>query len=263
MQSSLDPDLLAPGPIREFRLDLTTRCNLRCVYCAVSQPWYAGEDMAADIVQKAVPAIAQIATYNELWCVSVNGHGETTFMEGWTEHVGPLLEAGLPVALTSNLAKDYSDDELRVLGGIHTIAVSIDTCDRQLLRRLRRRVDVRQIVTNINLIRAAAPGRPPHFHFLSGLYDQNSLQLDAFVRFAAALGVEAMNFWNMAKYDYDAAKIPQGDRPLPLDELAEDELRVCLTAVARGFEVARDRGVAINVHGDFVYRLADKLGMHV
>src|SRR5260370_29161219 len=78
-------DLLGPGPIREVRLDLTTRCDLRCVYCAVSQPWYDGADMGTEVLQKAVPAILQIAAHNQLEYFSVAGHGETTFMPGWAE----------------------------------------------------------------------------------------------------------------------------------------------------------------------------------
>lgn len=210
-----------------------------------------------------MPAITQIATYNKIGTMSVNGHGETTIVEGWTEVVLPLIDTGLPVGLTTNLAKDYSDEELGVLGRIHTIAVSIDTCDRELLRRMRRRVDVRQIVTNINRIRAAALDRPPHFHFLSGLYDKNSPHLEEFARFAIALGVELMNFWQMGKYDYDAARIPEEERPLPLDELPDDRLRPCLESVARGFQVLRDHGVGIYVHGDHISRLAARLGMHV
>jgi molybdenum cofactor biosynthesis enzyme MoaA len=259
---TLDADLLGPGPIREVRIDLTTRCNLRCVYCAVSQPDYDGRDMAAEVLKKAVPTVLQIAAHNQIEYLSVAGHGETTFMQGWTEVVAALIES-LPVTLTSNLAKEYSAEELHVLGRIQAIAVSIDTCDRELLRRMRRRVDVRQIVTNINLIRAAGLDRPPHFYFLSGLYDQNSLHLEAFARFAVALGIEAMGFWDLSKYDYDAAAIPERDRPRPLDELSEDELRLRLQCIAKGFEILRAHGVAVNPHGDFIYRLADKVSMHV
>ena len=263
MQMPFDADLLSPGPIREFRLDLTTRCNLRCVYCAVSQPGYVGSDMAKEVLKRALPSIRQIAVHNKLETVSVNGHGETTFAESWTDVCRELIDAGLPVGLTTNLARGYSDEELRVLSGIHTIAVSIDTCDRDLLRRMRRKVDVRQIVMNINSIRSAQLANPPHFHFLSGLYDKNSLHLEAFARFAVALRIETMCFWNMTKYDYEAAQIPEQDRALPLDELDDHELRVRLERIAAGFQILKEHGVGINVHGDFISRLAEKVGVDV
>ena len=79
-------DLLGPGVIDYIRLDLTTRCNLRCVYCAVSQADYQGFDMAPDIVEKAKQAIVDLARHNSLVAVDVNGHGETTIVEGW-EHI--------------------------------------------------------------------------------------------------------------------------------------------------------------------------------
>jgi sulfatase maturation enzyme AslB (radical SAM superfamily) len=88
---TVDADLLAPGPIHEIRLDLTMRCNLRCVYCLVSQPWYDGQDMTSEVLEKAVPGILQIAAHNQVGCLNVNGHGETTFIEGWTKVVELLI----------------------------------------------------------------------------------------------------------------------------------------------------------------------------
>jgi sulfatase maturation enzyme AslB (radical SAM superfamily) len=61
---TLDADLLAPGLISEVRIDPTTRCNLRCVYCAVSQPDYNGEDMGTAVLERAVPAILGAARRN-------------------------------------------------------------------------------------------------------------------------------------------------------------------------------------------------------
>lgn len=181
---------------------------------------------------------------------------------GWTDVVDALAEARLPIGITTNLAKTYSKNELRALGKIHTIAVSIDTSDQRLLRRLRRHVDERQIVTNINLIRAETLDRPPHFHFISGLYDLNSVYLEEFSRFAVALGIEWMNFWNLLKhYDYDASGIPADDRPMPLDELPIDRLRQCLGCIGRSFEVLRKHNIPISVHGNFVYRLAEGAGV--
>src|SRR5205823_2860277 len=78
-------DLLVSLPAREVRLSLTTRCNLRCVYCAVSQSTYQGSDMTADVAHQATAAILRIALEHKLRAVHVNGHGETTFVPGWVD----------------------------------------------------------------------------------------------------------------------------------------------------------------------------------
>src|SRR5229473_3618387 len=132
MSNEITQDLLASLPPREIRLALTTRCNLRCVYCAVSQSTYQGSDMPADLAHQATAEILKIAHDHELRAVHVNGHGETTFVPGWVDICKPLLLEKLPLWIISNLAKVFSTEELEVLGQMHTIAVSIDTADPDL-----------------------------------------------------------------------------------------------------------------------------------
>src|ERR1041385_637264 len=126
--------LLVSGPLYEVRLDLTTRCNLRCVYCAVSQSTYRGEDMPMDNARHAVGMVAELARFHKPDAVHVNGHGETTFMSGWIELCNRLLAEDLFLWMTTNLAKRYSQEELDVLSRMSVIMVSIDTADARLLR---------------------------------------------------------------------------------------------------------------------------------
>jgi molybdenum cofactor biosynthesis enzyme MoaA len=58
--------LLGPGPIQQLRLDVTSRCNLRCVYCAVSHPKYRGLDMSDAIVRQSIDLALELAKYNPL-----------------------------------------------------------------------------------------------------------------------------------------------------------------------------------------------------
>jgi molybdenum cofactor biosynthesis enzyme MoaA len=138
-------DLLASGPIREIRFDLTTRCNLRCVYCAVSLPDYVGSDMPIEMASQTVTAIAGLMRYNPHNPVSINGHGETTFMRDWVNISQQLLDRNIPIRITTNLAKRYSGIEIGILARMHMIGVSIDTSDPDLLRRMRRKVDINRI----------------------------------------------------------------------------------------------------------------------
>ena len=209
--------LLDPGPITDIRLDLTTRCNLRCVYCAVSQPDYIGEDMDSAVVQAATTFIRQMSRYQMISGVGINGHGETTFVPGWTEACRDIVALGLPVNIISNLAKAFTAEELDALGSLHTISVSIDTADRGLLQRIRRRVDVRQIITNIIAIRAAAMRRnrpSPQFQFFCGLYDKNSLQVQELAWLAVALNIQKVQFWDLFAHSYAGLNVPPSDRRL-------------------------------------------------
>src|SRR5438552_3550832 len=121
MQAEIADDMLVAVPVREVRLSLTTRCNLRCVYCAVSQSNYLAMDMPADVLRQATAAILSIAGDHRLRAVHVNGHGETTLVSGWVHICKALLDEKIPLTITSNLAKVFSADELVVLSQMEAI----------------------------------------------------------------------------------------------------------------------------------------------
>jgi MoaA/NifB/PqqE/SkfB family radical SAM enzyme len=266
LMDQIPAHLLRPAEIREIRLDVTTRCNLRCVYCAVSQTTYEGHDMPRGLMECATDYIKKLAKYHSFGSIGVNGHGETTIAAGWVNILSDFLQQGLELDITTNLAREYTATEFDVLSRMRSIAVSIDTADRILLRRTRRKVDVRQIVMNIQLIRAAALRmlcKPPTFTFLAGLYDKNSMLVEDFARLSIALGIHTVQFWNLNKYPYENTDVAPEDRVLPLDDLPDDELRPRVEAVYRAIELLRRNRIVVNVAGGFVDVLARRVGINV
>ncbi len=256
--------LTRPATIRQIRLDLTTRCDLRCVYCAVSQKSYQGQDMPKVIRERAVALVGRIGTYHGLEPVDINGHGETTFADGWVETCRHLLLRDIPLRLTTNLAREYTQEEIEVLACMRSVAISIDTCDRALLRRLRRKVDVRQIVMNIQLIRASALRlyrKSPRFSFLTGLYDKNALLVEDLARFAVALGVYKMGFWSLTHYPYDHTDVGLEDQVFPLDDLADTDLLPRVQAILSAIRLLRENRLEVDVHADFIRVLARRVGL--
>src|SRR5213079_2481089 len=47
-------DLLASDRTQVAHLEFTSRCNLRCVYCAVSQPTYSGRDLEHEQLESII-----------------------------------------------------------------------------------------------------------------------------------------------------------------------------------------------------------------
>lgn len=263
MPIAVDSGLLRPGPIRQVRFDLSSRCNLRCVYCAVSHPNYQGADMSDANARRVVTLIVELARHNHLDPVDLNGHGETTFREGWTEICFALIERGIRVRLTSNFAKTFDENELEALACMDSIAISIDTADRKLLQSVRRRVDLRQIVTNMALVKTAAlklHRTPPKFGFLCGLYDKNALDWEAFARFVVASSVSHIGIWSLTVHP-DGLDVPEGESVLPLDDLPDSELRPRILSVLRGLNLLQRHGVSVAVQGGFIEILAKRVGL--
>ena len=144
--------LLTSDFTRTLQLELTSNCDLRCVYCAVSQPDYRGQDLAIDDFDALVDQLVS----RGIRMIQINGHGETTIIRGWHDRVRALTGRGLRVSLISNFARLFSSLELEALAEVEEIAISIDTHDPEVLKKLRRRVSLGNILVNMAGVRMAA-----------------------------------------------------------------------------------------------------------
>ncbi len=191
---------LLKGHTRVVFLEFTSRCNLRCIYCAVSQPGYVGRDMPTDDFDRLVEDMKALGVVQ----VCINGHGETTLLPDWQKNVRKIASAGLSMSIISNFARLMSDAELEAMAHVANIQVSIDTFRAELLRKLRRRVDVRNILTNMVRVHAAASrlGIPkPKFSWSCVITDKNAFDLVDYVHFALACGVREVTLCNLIKRD--------------------------------------------------------------
>jgi hypothetical protein len=238
------------GAIERVMLDLTTRCNLRCVYCAVSLPNYRGMDMGPDILDKAISDIAELAR-TQTFKVCISGHGETTMLPHWVDVCDQLFAFGLELELITNLSKSYSPQEVIALSKIRHLIVSVDTIDRELLRTIRRSVDADRIVANICRIRSVAirDDRPaPFFHFSTGLFDKSVSGLRELAAMATTLEIGSITFWDLLEYERDAdatdAIVVRG-----LTTIAEPELTPLLATLDSALELLRQHGVHAEIAG--------------
>jgi MoaA/NifB/PqqE/SkfB family radical SAM enzyme len=216
--------------------------------------------MSSDVLRRICQTITELLLFDDVEPVDLNGHGETTILRGWTEVVLRLAEQGVRVRLTSNFAKDFGDDELYALSLMSDIAISIDSSDRQFLRTIRRRVDLRQIITNMIMIRTTAlkyHRKPPRFSFLCGLYDRNTLDWDQFARFAVSCRVQHVGLWNLTIHP-DIA-IGANEKVLALDDLSDAELVPRLRCIRQGLAILERHRITYDVQGDFISALMKRV----
>ncbi len=178
-------------------LELTTGCNLRCSYCALSLPDYLGEDMDADLIEK-------VLAYLSAWQIpvaSINVHGETTRLDRWQEIANRLFASGTKLHVISNFSRAFGLDEVTTLSHFSGIRVSVDSFDRRRLRQLRSGTDPRIVVDNLMRIRTQAllDGRPPPEFGLNCVITETSLEtLKALTATAAQLGIKDLMLHNAA-----------------------------------------------------------------
>jgi hypothetical protein len=120
-------------------IEFTSKCNLRCTFCTLSHPDYVGRDAAPETIE----TIKRLLAEGNVRSVSISGHGETTIFPGWEHHARELLQAGQALTTITNLAKILTDEEARTFSYFSALRVSIDSPDREQLKQIRRKVDLR------------------------------------------------------------------------------------------------------------------------
>lgn len=231
------------------QIELTTGCNLRCIYCALSDPGYTPHIMSDEVFYK----IVDMCVKARVRMVNVAGHGESTNLPDWNEKIQLLLSHGFPLQITTNVALPWSWEEADLMSRFVHVMVSLDTVDQDLLRRLRRKVDLRTIIHNITLLRSAAllNDRPiPRLAFTCVLSDQSVQNLDRLVALAKSLECE-LNLSNLIELHGVTE-----DPPRSLFSLSGAELAVACAHYQRALELAHRLKVPFNVHPNLSAYLA-------
>lgn len=142
-------DLCDAAPLQAITVELTSKCDLRCVYCPKSDKELEktsgrNMDMSQDNVQKAAAATAALAPE----MVVLGGTGETTTRRDWMECCKLFKNGSRPLFnINSNFARVLSDEEISYLAEFDLIQISIDTTDEHLLRQMRRKVSLQTIAS--------------------------------------------------------------------------------------------------------------------
>jgi cyclic pyranopterin phosphate synthase len=125
--------------VRDLRISVTDRCNLRCVYCmpAEGMPWLPREEI---LTYEEITRFSRIALGLGVTGVRLTG-GEPTVRQDLPVLVRMLndLAPDLDLSLTTNAVKLAAmADELRD-AGLKRVNVSLDTLDRARFQAIARR----------------------------------------------------------------------------------------------------------------------------
>ena len=140
--------------VRDLRISVTDRCNLRCVYCmpAEGMPW-----LSKDLIlsYEEIARVSRIALGLGVTGIRLTG-GEPTVRADLPVLVKMLsdLRPGLDLSLTTNALKLAAMAEDLRAAGLTRVNVSLDTLDRERFHRIARRDRLADVLAGLEAARA-------------------------------------------------------------------------------------------------------------
>lgn len=199
MVSAISESLLQSSSTETAHIEMTSQCNLRCVYCAVSQPSYRGFDLNLDCIEEVLDTLKD----RRVKYLYVNGHGETTMIANWESTCLKMLDRGFRLKIVSNFSRKLRESEIDVFCKFHEICVSCDTTDPELFTLLRRKAKLSNLFENIERIKSRCremkiPG--PRFAWSVVVCDRTVFGLVEVVQKGIDLGISHFEFCNLTRY---------------------------------------------------------------
>ena len=139
--------------VRDLRISVTDRCNLRCVYCmpAEGMPWLPREQI---LTYEEIARFARVCLGLGVTGIRLTG-GEPTVRQDLPVLVRMLgaLAPDLDLSLTTNAVKLAAmADELRA-AGLRRVNVSLDTLDRERFQSIARRDRLGDVLAGLDAAR--------------------------------------------------------------------------------------------------------------
>lgn len=244
-------------PLSVVQIEVTKDCNLRCVYCGVSQPHYVVDAMSTELLQGVADILDELPKNVSL---IINGHGETTHHPDWLILGKRIADLGLHARLTTNLARLLKDEEAACLAHFRSIEVSVDSVDPVLLREVRRHVRLANILKNIEKIRHFAKSlrrRGPRFTISCGIYDANFSSLEKMVPFCVDNKISSVTFWPLLKHE----DLPGVANVYPVTSLAPDQIGAAVSHVETTLARLHDAGIRTVIAGEFLDQWREEAGL--
>ena len=208
--------------IRDVRLSVTDRCNLRCQYCmpAEGMPWLDRDAILSfDELERLVTVLASIGVQD----VRLTG-GEPLVRREFPRLAGLLAAiAGVhSVSVTTNGLLLERDGAALIRAGIRRFNISIDSLERQRFFEITRRDGLPRVLRGLELL-AAAPGCAVIKINVVGMRGFTEPEILPMAEFARAHGYE-VRFIEFMPLDADHAWEPSR-------VLTGEEIRAAIHAV--------------------------------
>ena len=215
--------------VRDLRVSVTDRCNLRCTYCmpADGMAWLPRSELLSfEEIERVARVCVERFGFDG---IRITG-GEPTVRAGLPVLVERLAALGVDLAMTTNgVSLGLVADDLR-RAGLNRVNVSCDSLRPERFARLTRRHDLDKVIDGIDAAVAAGFSTVKmNCVLVRGVNDDEIVDLAAFAR-ARGVTLRYIEFMPL-----DASGAWTGDAVVPLEEVvATVDAAFPLEAVSEG-----------------------------
>ncbi len=217
--------------VRDLRLSITDRCNLRCVYCmpAEGMPWLPKQDL---LTYEELARFTRVCLECGVHSVRLTG-GEPTVRADLTVLVRMLhdLAPGLDLALTTNGLKLPEMAPALRAAGLTRVNVSLDTLRPERFREMARRDRFAEVLAGLDAARRA--GFTPikvNAVLMRGVNDDEVVALASWardegyeLRFIEWMPLDFQHSWDRTRLVSATEILEQLARAFPLEPEAGDD----------------------------------------
>ncbi|MBN1905697.1 MAG: radical SAM protein [Deltaproteobacteria bacterium] len=182
---------LNPAPVNDplfANIEITTRCNFRCKYCARAFINKEGADMDMETYKRILDLLPHA------YRVTLVGLGEPILHPRITEfiEIAKSLKRRVGLVTNASLMDGIISKEL-ISAGLDSIAFSIDTVNQDAASSVRNGTDVEKIIINIRrFVEIAGSGRPIAKAVFTALSAETIPYFHELINTVSTLGVDIM-----------------------------------------------------------------------
>ncbi len=229
-------------------IEITTRCNLRCAFCARTQGARPAVDMSLETFKRILDLLPHA------YRITLVGLGEPLLHPGVAECVAMAAAKGRRVSLVTNALLLTPERSRRLIEeGLDGITFSLDAPTAELAAQVRAGTVLDTALANIRSFNAIAEATRPVARAVFSAVSMTTLPLlEELVRTVAGLGVDVLMLSDLNF----KANLPQSLWRNPGEEVASTVRQAVRTAFALGLPV-------LSVHGLEAFALPRRYQRHL